>query len=173
MVEVVAEEEQTGIYTTARLNHHMHSYTYTHRFFLQVRHSHSSITESCGELWNLCVCCSSRQADLMKTMDVAYSSTAFNLLTEPCSCPCKLRDCLITLSVWYLASAWQRRIVRQRSPKRKRGKLLHSNGGKSIMGLISISTTMNCKSNGKKKHFFLKRVSHDRLFNECSQNITN
>lgn len=47
-----------------------------------------------------------RQADLMKTMDVAYSSTNFNLLTEPCACPCKLQHCLITLSVLYLASAW-------------------------------------------------------------------
>lgn len=158
MVEVVAEEEQTGIYTTARLYHHMHSYTHIHTvFFLQVQHSHSSITESCWELWNLSACCSGRQADLMKTTDVAYSSTAFNLLTEPCACPCKLQHCLITLSVLYLASAWQRRIGETcltEITQKKRGKLLHSNGGKSMMGLIRISTTMNFKSNGKKEAFF-------------------
>lgn len=93
-----------------------------------------------------------RQADLMKTMDVAYSSTAFNLLTEPCVCPCTLQHCLITLSVLYLASVWEKRTrkhVWQATSNRKGEKLLHSNGGKSTMGLISISARMNLKTNGK------------------------
>lgn len=49
------------------------------------------------------------QAGSMKTMYVAYSRSAFNLLTEPCACPCKLQRCLITLSVFYLASAPENR----------------------------------------------------------------
>lgn len=147
-----------NLYNSKTLPSYALVYTYTHCvFFLQVQHSHSSITESCWELWNLSACCSGRQADLMKTTDVAYSSTAFNLLTEPCACPCKLRHCLITLSVLYLASAWQRRFGETcltEITQKKRGKLLHSNGGKSMMGLIRLSTTMNFKSNGEKKAFF-------------------
>lgn len=115
-VVVVVEEKQTGPSKTTRLYSRLHIYIWTHVHYqiLQVRRSHKGAMELQWELWNSWGYCvfmggADSQAGSMKTMDVVYSCSAFNLLTEPCGCPCKLQHCLITLSVFYLASAQENR----------------------------------------------------------------
>lgn len=150
---------------------HMCIHTHLHTQMLQAWCSHNKITESQWEWWNLCVCCvwgglfdffggvgvvggqAGRQAEWKQWM----WPIAALLLT--CSLShvrvlVQLQRCLITFSVFYLASARYRRIGNTSdrehpTENRQERKRCIQREGKSTMGLISISVRMNLKTNVK------------------------